>query len=200
MRARKAKLRACAPVAFKRRGYAVTLAGGAGVVRGARWRGMKEDGKEYEIAVRTSSDRKFGCTRQPDGRWSTISRMDEVILIVPSREDQTTAEVFSFDPAVLIAALDEALAIQRARKLDISHTTPIFVPLDDRRRGSNKEIVPGIKSDCNWRELVPLGSAPNLVITPESGGKFIDRVKREYALLNEVDVSKVKVSFRIEDD
>jgi hypothetical protein len=200
VRTRKAKLRACAPIAFKRRGYAVTLAGGAGVVPGARWRVLKDDGKEYDIAVRTSIDRKFGCTRQPEGRWSTISRMDEVILVVPSREDQTIAEVFSFDPQVLIAALDEALAIQRVRKLDISHTTPIFIPLDDRRRGGNKETVPGIKSQCNWREPVPLISAPKLVIAPETGGKFIDRVKREYALLNEVDVSKVKVSFRIEDD
>jgi hypothetical protein len=195
MRLRKAQLRACATIPLERRGYTAVVVSGPGVVPGGRLRVRKGE-EEKTIAVRTSSDREIGCTRQPSGGWTTLARMDEVIVVVPSRDDQTVAEVFSFDPQVLIAELDKELAIQKARVPDLSYKTPIFVSLDDRRRRS-KELIPGIKSKCKWSDLVAVGAVSQSAGT-ETVPQFIDRVKREYAELNKVDVDRVKVQFSID--
>jgi hypothetical protein len=124
--------------------------------------------------------------------------MDEIIVVVPSRMDQTMVEVFSFDPKVVIAALNQELELRKARNPDISYKTPVFVGLDDRHRRNPEEVVSGIKSKCNWSELVPLKSAPKSVLKakPETIPEFIRRVQHEYALLTKNDVEKVEVEIR----
>jgi hypothetical protein len=196
---RKRKLRECAARLFRQRGYDVALVGGRGVTPGARLRVVKDDRKQYEVAVRTSTDREIGCTRRLDGEWSTLPKMDEVIVVVPSTDDPALVEVFSFDPQVVVSALNKALDAEKARRPNLSYKVPIFIALDDLRRGPKKEMTQGIKHACNWSELASLSEEPTAADgRTEPVGQFIERVKREYALLNKVDVSKVRVAFTID--
>jgi hypothetical protein len=189
----KSHLRACGQVALEQRGFRVEIKPGAGIVTGARLRAFKE-ADEYEVAVRTSLDREVGLTRGADGRWLTIPRMDQVIVVVPSAEDPACAEVLCFKPKVLIAVFDRALAIHKEHNPAFSHKAPIFVALDEAGDGNRAQATTGLKARAEWTHLVPLASVP-----PHGtvAGGFIERVKREFAALNGVDVSKVSVEFRI---
>jgi hypothetical protein len=128
----------------------------------------------------------------------TIPKVDEVIVVVPSAQDPASAEVFSFQPAVMLEAFDQALSAHKKRQPELSHKAPIFVALDDRRRGRSTDIIPGLKGKAQWHTTVPLASVPrpgNSATEAPLG--FVERVKREFAELNGVDVSKVVVEFRI---
>jgi len=136
-----------------------------------------------------------GLTRHPDGRWMTIPNVDEVVIVVPSAEDPGSAEVLGFDPEVLIRVFDEVLAGRKKRSPDISYKAPIFVALD-KRSHSGAGAASGLKEKAQWQALVPYAS----VRSPDrskAGLGFIERVKREFAELIGVDVSKVVVEFRI---
>lgn len=195
MKLRKSHFRACARVALERHGFSVDIKHGAGIIHGARLRAIK-DGQQYEVAVRTSLDREIGLTREPDGRWRTIPRMDFVLVAVPSADVPDCAEILCFRPSVLIEAFDRALSQHKQTKPAFSHKAPVFVVLD--RLGDLRVSGSGLKNKAEWIELIPLGSVPVIGVTPsDTSNRFVERVKREFAQLIGVDVSKVEVTFRI---
>jgi hypothetical protein len=196
MKYRKSHLRLCAQVALRKRGFSVTVKGGAGIVSGARLL-LTKDKEEKEVAVRTSLDREVGCTRRPDGNWTTISRVDEIIVAVPSAEEPNFAEIFCFESSVMTKALEAELKHQLRGRPHLSHKAPIFLPLDDRRDGKDR-LVAGLKGKAIWHDLVPLASVPPpRGAQVESTGEFIERVKLEFAQLNKVEPERVSVEFRI---
>jgi len=197
MKLRRQYLRDCARLALNHRGVGVELKPGAGIAPGARLRTF--DGpKECEVAVRTSLDRKVGLTRHADGRWNTIPKVDEVVVAVPSAEEPASAEVLCFDRDVIIEAFDAALAARKKKHPDLSHKAPIFVALDSSSKRRSPDFSSGLKTKSKWQMSVPLSAVS---VPRSSSGRsaqgFVERVKREFAEMNGVDVSKVVIEFRI---
>jgi hypothetical protein len=194
MRIRKAHLRVCARAALESRGFSVTIKSGPGIVTGARL--LASRGSEVlEIAVRTSLDREVGLTRDSDGRWLTVTKMDEVVVVAPSANDPHCAEVSSFDPAVLVGVFNQALAELKEKNPKISTKAPVFVALDS---GTVESSRAGLIARAAWTSLVPLASVPQPTASSSgAGSNFVDRVKREFAALVGVDVNTVRVEFHI---
>jgi hypothetical protein len=189
---RKRHLRECAQVALEGRGLRVELKAGAGIVPGARLRTF-HGSEAREIAVRTSLDREVGFNRHPDGRWITIPTVDEIVVAVPSAEEPSSAEVLSFDREVVIDACNAALAAQKRQYPALSHKAPIFIALDTFDKG----LASGLKTKAKWRISIPLDAVRRQNSTSARAESFIERVKREFADRNGVDVSRVTVEFRI---
>jgi hypothetical protein len=66
-----------------------------------------------------------------------------------------------------------------------------------RRTGA---VTPGLKEKSRWQEIItPDEEMLRKGYEQLSARGFIERVKREFAEINGVDVSKVKVRFEIDD-
>jgi len=190
---KKTDLRRCARRVLEQRGYRVENMKTPGVLPGARLRAIKGTDVQ-KIAVRTSFDREVGLTRQPDGRWITMSKVDQVFVVVPASDLPDAAEVFGFTPQILISAFDAALAAWTDNKGKLAPKVPIFIALDTPERGAFDPVMVGLKDNAEWREVVTLSREGS---ERESTMAFIERVKREYADRNGVDVGNVSVEFRI---
>jgi hypothetical protein len=197
MKVRRQHLRDCARLALEGRGLRVEGKSAQGVAPGARLRTFSGS-RVSEIAVRTSLQRKVGLTRLANGMWNTIPKVDEVVVAVPSDEKPDAAEVLCFDREVIIADFNAALAAAQAAAKTKNHhplsdKAPIFVALD-----SGKNVGSGLKAKAKWQTLVPFSAASVRGISqPPAAEGFLARVKREFAEINGVDVSKVVVEFRI---
>jgi hypothetical protein len=88
-----------------------------------------------------------------------------------------------------LKALEKA---ERVLELDV----PIFVALDEKSKKNVGHSVAGLKKDADWSVTVGQKELQNRQRN-EDLETFIERVKREFAERNEVDVSKVSVEFRI---
>jgi hypothetical protein len=194
---RKRHLRECARLALERGGLRVELKAGAGIVPGARLRAF-QGSDAREVAVRTSLDREVGFNRHPDGRWITLPSVDEIVVAVPSAEEPSSAEVLSFDRDVVIDACNAALAAQKKEYPELSYKAPIFIALDTSDKNRSSDVASGLKEKAKWRVSIPLAAVRTQKSTSAPRAEsFIERVKREFADLNGVDVSKVMVEFRI---
>jgi hypothetical protein len=197
MKLKKAHLRQIARRVLEERGSRVEVVNSAGVVPGARLRTF-DDSLEREVAVRTSFDREIGLTRHPDGRWVTIPKMDEVIVVVPAANDATMAQVLSFDPKTLLSVFNTALAAAQKKNADLSPKAPIFIALDEAHRGRHTEANSGLASKAQWQELVPLSAVQqHSAQVSQAGDDFIERVRREAAQRFNVEPKQVTVEFRI---
>ena len=117
-----------------------------------------------------------------------------MVVAVPSLTDpDSLIEVFCFDRQTVIAKFDAA--IEKARNRSLSPKAPVFVALDDIPQSGSGALDGGLGKEANWREEI---SVKSITARPsiQSDG-FIERVKREFAERNGVDVSKVIVEFRI---
>jgi hypothetical protein len=200
MKIRKARLRKCARFVLEQRNFKVELKRSQGIIPGARLLVFETEGQKTarEVAVRTSHDREVGLTRHPNGTWVTIPKMDEVIVVVPSEDTPGTADVFGFDPKILITAFDAALDKQKKENPKLSHKVPVFIALDRAKPGADAGITSGLKEKAQWHEVVSIAAVPrNLGSLSGSTADFIRRVKQEFADQNGVDVSTVTVEFRI---
>jgi hypothetical protein len=70
--------------------------------------------------------------------------------------------------------------------------SPIFIALDHQLDDSD-ELCSNLKKKSSWSMMVPLKPQR----TAAEGLGFVERVKREFAELNGVDISKVLVNFQI---
>ena len=134
------------------------------------------------------------------------------IVVSPSLDDSRVADVIRFDARVLVKTFDE-LDTQRNgantknRKLNF----PIFVALDPQPGddGDSSNLI----AKASWVESVPLPGAAASTSPDLAGGDaglerathsrnkgshegFVERVRREYAELNGVDVRKVFINIR----
>lgn len=203
MKATTSQLRACARLALEQRGFSVELITGAGVVPGVQLKATK--GSDHiNVAVRTALNRKVGLVRSSDGAWRTIPSVDEVLIVAPSIDDKSAAEVFGFEPKMLMKIFDAALAAQLKQMPKLSANAPIFVPLDNGKHKKGQAAAPvstnsGLKAKALWSLVLPLPTAASLQHRQaDADSGFIERVKREFAELNGVDVSKVRVNFVID--
>jgi hypothetical protein len=196
MKLAKSLLRECARTALEQQGFTVEALRGPGIVPGARLRATRS-GHTQTVAVRTSLDREIGLTRNGDGRWATVPRMDLVLAAVPARGQNKTAEILGFAPDVLVAAFDAALTIRQTENPDFKRKSPVFIALDEETRaGSIHEA--GLKAKAEWSCLVPFASVPRPQYQrKESETEFLERVKQEFAERYGFDPGKVTVQFTI---
>lgn len=149
-------------------------------------------------AERGQHRRAIGLMRDVDGRWKTIPNVDEVVAVTPAVDDSRSVEVLGFDPKVLITTFDAALAFQLKRYPRLSKKAPIFVSLDKGRRGGATKSISNLKAQAKWSlVLSPDSTTVSENFRSDAINGFIERVKREFAELNGVDVSKVRVDFHI---
>ena len=197
MKIRKSSLRDCARLALEQRGYTVETVRGSGIIPGARLCAKTNHAKR-SIAVRTSLDREVGLTRNLDGSWATIPRVDEVLVAVPSLDDPGLAEILSFAPDVLVRAFDAALTARQSENPDFKLKSPIFIGLDNSVPGGGLTVEPSLKDKSQWKTLVPLTSASlPRQSQNETENEFFDRVRREFAGRHGFDPSKVRVEFSV---
>ena len=193
MRITKEQLRKGAWQAVSNRHYAPELVSGPGIIPGARLRATAGPAAGKQLAVRTSKDREVGLLRREDnGKWRTIPKMHEVVVAVPSRTNTESIEVLCFDAKTVIELFDAA--VEKAGSRAQSFKTPVFVALEDPQKGSSA-LAGGLGTKAKWREEIPLPSIAAKL--PDQSDGFVERVKREFAARNGVDVSKVVVEFRI---
>jgi hypothetical protein len=196
MKITKLLLRECARTALEQRGFTVEALRGSGIVPGARLRATRS-GHPQTVAVRTSLDREIGLTRNADGRWATIPRMDQVLVAVPAQGHNGVAEILSFAPDVLVTAFDAALTIRQSENPEFKRKSPIFIALDEETRGSSIHKA-GLKAKAEWSSLVPFTSVPQpRYQRKESESEFMERVKQEFAERHGFDPGKVVVQFTI---
>ena len=188
-------LRGCAQVALEMQGYSVQQVTSAGIVPGARLQVNKPGGPRRRVAVRTSKDRKVGLMRDPDtGKWRTIPDAHLVVVAVQAQGNPSLAEVLCFEPDVLVHAFD-ALAAKILAKTSREKAlkSPIFIALDHQLDDPD-ELRSYLKKKSSWSMIVPLKPQKTAA---EGNVGFVERVKREFAELNGVDISKVLVNFQI---
>jgi hypothetical protein len=187
----RAILRRCGQRVLASRGYATQPIRGEGIIPGTRLKAAKGS-RTSTVAVRTSFKRVLGFLRQPDGRWQTISTVDEVLVVTRAHEDEMAADVMCFKSAVLLPLFEKAA--QERRKDHYTH--PLFLPLDDTNAANG--VIAGLQSKAAWQSKVLIGESTTQGITAlitHTG--FVERVKREFAELAGVDVDRVIVDFRL---
>jgi hypothetical protein len=192
MRVSKEILRVCARIALEDDGYEVSFKPGPGVVAGSRL-SIAKGSTTRTVAVRTSLDRELGLVRRSDGQWRTITKVGEVIVSAPSN-NQNQVEILSFDPKLLAEIFDDAVKAKGDQRSDFR--LPVFIPLDDKESKFGS-VLRGLSTRAQWRKAITPNEDMLRRASQARGLGFIERVKREFAELNGVDVSKVVVDFRI---
>lgn len=188
-------MRVAARLVLERGGNPVSLKPGAGIVPGARLT-VGTGPVSRTVSVRTSRHRELALMRNDKGDWRTIGNVDEVLVAVPS-EDKSCVEVMSFDPNLLKEIFDHALT-QRP-DLKTEYGLPLFIQLDDKRSRRAGSVTRGLKEQSQWREVItPDEEMLRKAAEQFSARGFIERVKKEFAEINGVDVSKVTVHFGID--
>jgi hypothetical protein len=192
----RSRLRKAAAVVLESKlGYRVEPAvGGRGVTSGARLLATKGS-KTERVAVRSDASRRLRGVRREDGRWRTFPDVDLIVVAVPARGKANTIEVLGFSPRTVMEFMDATL---KELSRNAPYDEPVIVALDGRTRSGAPTALSGLKSSAKWQHILstddPLLKEAIRSDTPEG---FIQRVKREFAELNGVDVSKVAVEFKI---
>jgi hypothetical protein len=194
-RPKKSLLRQIGREALENEGYETTVKRGQGLLPGARLIARK-DGEHFVVAVRTSHERVLSFTMQTNSQWRTLENVDMVLAVVPAAKNSEIVEVFAFDSTALKARFD--IASKGLERVDRSSSfeMPIFIPIDKESRKNVGHTVSNLKEIKLWSFNVS-AAAMKVKASGDNAGTFIDRVKREFAERNEVDVSKVVVEFRI---
>jgi hypothetical protein len=197
-RADRPELRRCARLALEQRGLDVRPKRGKGLVPGVRLEVGKSGEERKQVAVRTSRDRKVGLMRFPSGRWRTVTKVQEVVVVAPALNDPTLVEVLGFSPKKLIAAFDALVLKTEGIRRKKHFKSPVFIALDPQSDGSDDDLRFDLKKRAaDWTVTLPFTPEGTGVqaSTKESG--FIERVRREFAELTGTDVSKVIVNFHV---
>ena len=85
-------LRDAAQLALRQHGYEVEVRTAPGAAPGARLTAVKGKTK-LNVAVRTSQRREVGLVRAETGRWKTASKVDQILVAVPSKPSKSPDHV-----------------------------------------------------------------------------------------------------------
>jgi hypothetical protein len=194
-RMKKSAMRGLVPSVLADRGLQdVRARSSQGLLPGSRLI-AKRDGQEIDVAVKASLERSVSFTKQSKSRWRTASAVDVVVAVVPALNAQNI-EVLAFDAPPLVAVFEKAWkALEKAGR-SLSFEIPIFVPLDEVSRKNVGHDIANLKALAIWSVHLSAEEA-RARSSMESPETFYDRIKREIAERNGVDVSKVEFEFRI---
>jgi hypothetical protein len=192
---KKSSMRAVVPSVLTDRGLKVRVRSSQGVLPGSRLVVKKKGEPEKDIAVKASVERRLSFTKQANGQWRTLHVVDLVLVVVPAEKNGKDTEVLAFESKSLISMFDKAWnALEKAGR-SLSYEIPIFIPLDEGSRKNLGHDIANLKALAIWSvRLNPEEvSARNSVENDE----FYDRIKRQIAEHNGVDISKVEFEYRI---
>jgi hypothetical protein len=180
-----------------RRGFEIREKTGRGILPGARLSASK-GGETVEVSVKISPERLLGFSRKPNElTWRTLSSVDLVLTIVPSRSATGRLEVYCFEKSRLIEVFDRALDEMRRAGRAPSYEMALFVPLDEPSRKNVGHSEAGLAQLALWTDEVDSDHYQKHFASGQE--TFVERAKREFAKINGVDVSKVRVRFEIID-
>jgi hypothetical protein len=189
-------LRRAAANLLAEKGFVVEERTGKGIRPGARLTAKPPQGPAVDVAVRTGRERSLGFSRLRDGNFRTLQNVRLVLAVVPDDKSGGGFVVLAFESKVLKRwfgkALNELEQAGRAPELDL----PIFIPLDAQSKKNLGHQIVGLKKAALWSARIEPKQLEEQKMAGESES-FIDRVKREFAERNEVEVSRVRVEFRI---
>src|SRR2546430_13560532 len=89
-------------------GLTVEEVPGRGTVPGSRLRASRANQSPWLIAVRSSVDREIAFIRSSTGSIA-VPKVQQVVCAIPAADGSDSAEVLSFDPAVLSNAASRVL-------------------------------------------------------------------------------------------
>lgn len=192
----KIRLRRAAANALEEKGFAIKERTGKGIRPGARLSAKPSKGPALEVAVRTGSERSLGFSRLSNGDWRTLQSVQWVLGVAPDDGSAGDFTVFAFKSTRLKIWFDKALKalVDAGRSPDLD--VPIFIPLDEKSKKNVGHNIVGLKNAAVWTAPIKMKQLEEQNQS-ENFETFIDRVKREFAERNQVDVSKVSVEFRI---
>ena len=193
---KKSVLRSLAPSVLSDHGYEdVRPRTGQGLLPGSRLVARKA-GKDVEIAVKASAERTLSFTRRTKTEWRTASAVGLVLAIVPPLDGSEGIEVWALDQNKLIAKFNSAWKALEKSGRGVSFEQPVFVPLDKVSRKNVGHSIANLTECKKWiAQLTP--DEVKRRTAGRSDETFYERVKREFAELSGVDISKVEVVFRI---
>jgi hypothetical protein len=194
-RMKKSLMRSLVPSVLADRGHKeIRARSGQGLLPGSRLI-AKRDGEEIDVAVKASLERSLSFTKQSKSRWRTASAVELVVAVVPALNPQDI-EVVAFDAQPLIAVFEKAWqALEKAGR-SLSFEIPIFIPLDEVSRKNVGHNIANLKVLAVWSVRLSAEEV-RARTSAESGETFYQRVKREFAERNGVDVSQVEVEFHV---
>jgi hypothetical protein len=166
---------------------------GRGVSPGVRLLATKGS-KTEDVAVRSDASRRVRGVRRDDGRWRTFPDVDLVVVAVPARDKANSIEVLGFSPQTIMECLDATL---KGLPKNRPHDEPVVIALDKKVRSGARTVPSGLKASAMWQHVLSVDDPLLKNVKTESSEGFVQRVKREFAELNGVDVSKVLVEFKI---
>lgn len=204
-------------MALEEQGFVVKNKPGLGVLPGSRLRIQRSGQAQQTVVVRVSKKRKIGISRhQWSGKWFDVPGLNKVIVVAPSLRDPSLADVIEFDAEVLVQAFTVLDALRNGpHTKDRELNFPIFVTLDpqpgDEGQSSSSNLIekasrvtevplPGSPASTSIDQVVGVAVPARAAAAGEPKVKpegFIERVRREFAEINGVDVSKVIVNFHI---
>lgn len=194
--ASKIQLRRAAANALAQKGFEIAERTGKGIRPGARLTAKASKGPAIEVAVRTGRERSLSFSRLSNGNWRTLQSVQLVLGVVPDDESAGDVAVLAFESKTLKSWFGKALKALEDAGRSPGFEVPIFIPLDEKFKKNVGHNIVGLKKAALWSVRIGVKQ-----LEEQSRGEdfetFIDRVKREFAERNEVDVSKVSVEFRI---
>jgi hypothetical protein len=184
-------LRDAAQFALRQRRYEVEIRTVPGAARGARLIAVKGRTK-LKVAVRTSQRREVGLVRGETGLWKTVSKVDQILVAVPSKPPKSSdhVEVLCFDSETLIKAFED-----HADKLHLTTEpkVPVFVPLESN---NSIALAPELNTLALWSDEFEMKELRRQFRAKQLD-QFMARVTREFAELVGIDSERVIVDFRI---
>jgi hypothetical protein len=190
----KSRLRYAAAQALIAKGFKINERTGKGIRPGAGWVATSAEGSELQVAVRICPQSSLSSSRRQDGRFKFEN--SQLLLVVAPDQESANFTAFAFQRETLKSWYEKALqALEdagRAPELDV----PIFIPLHEHSKRNVGHNIAGLKKAALWS----VGIDAKRLKDHELGGQsesFFDRVKREFADKNGVDVGRVSVEFRI---
>ena len=177
-------------------GFKVEERTGKGIRPGARWSAKPSKGPAIEVAVRTGRERSLGFSRLSDGNWRTFQGVQLVLCVVPAEKSADDFDVFAFDSKTLGIWFGKALeALEKAARAPELHV-PIFIALDEKSKKNLGHNIGGLKDEAVWSASISKKQIEDQSPS-EDLEELIDRIKRELAKRNKVDVSRVSVELRM---
>ena len=191
----KIRLRRAAAAALAKKGFEIHERTGKGIRPGARWTAKPPKGPAVQVSVRICQQKSLSFSRRQDGSFR-FENVAWVLAVVPDEESAGDFSVFAFKSETLKnwygKALDALEDAGRSPELDV----PIFIPLYEKSKKNVGHNIIGLNKAAAWSARIEPKQLEDRRLG-ENSESFLDRVKREFAQRNEVDVSKVRVKFRI---
>ena len=190
----KQQLRDGAWEAVKNREYAPVSVSGPGIVPGAGSRQPRVQRQGNRLPCEPHKTAKSGCCAATiTGSGGRFPRFTKSSSRCPHSQTRICRLKYLLRLKTVIAIFNAA--VEKVGKRTLSPKAPVFVALDDVPGKGSGALAGGLAAHAKWREEISVKSIAAKL--PDQSDGIIERVKREFAERNEVDVSKVVVEFRI---